>query len=111
GKAEKGLGLGGQQAAAVKARRDIAGEEQIIDLEAAAEREQDHQAPQMGRGGFPGRREISSGPPRAPARSSPASIPMALMISSPEFSFFARGTHCWVVMRVSGGRLPCLYLA
>jgi hypothetical protein len=48
-KTEKGLGRGGQQSAAGKARRDVAGKEQVIDLEPAAERQQDHQTPHIGR--------------------------------------------------------------
>ena len=51
GKAEKSLRCGCQQAAAVEARRDVAGEEEVVDLEPAAERQQDHQPPDIGRGG------------------------------------------------------------
>jgi hypothetical protein len=51
GKAEKGLRGRGQKPAAVQPRRDIAGEEQIIDFETAAERQQNDEAPGIGRGG------------------------------------------------------------
>jgi hypothetical protein len=50
---EKRLGRRGQQAAAVQAGCDIAGQEKIVDFKAAAEGEQDHQPPEMG-----GRRQV-----------------------------------------------------
>jgi hypothetical protein len=46
-KAEEGLRRRGQQSAAIEARRDVAGQKQIVDFEAAAERQQDHQAPHI----------------------------------------------------------------
>ena len=47
GEAEEGVRGGRQQFAAAKARRDIAGEKQVVDLKAAAERQQDHKPPQV----------------------------------------------------------------
>ncbi|GCC49454.1 hypothetical protein chiPu_0033376, partial [Chiloscyllium punctatum] len=47
GEAEEGLRRRGHQPAAREARRDIAGEEQIVDFEATAEREQNHQPPDI----------------------------------------------------------------
>ncbi|MHC2434307.1 hypothetical protein ACVMB0_001682 [Bradyrhizobium sp. USDA 4451] len=47
GKAEEGLRRRGHQPAAGEARRDVTCEEQVVDLKAAAEREQDHQPPDI----------------------------------------------------------------
>jgi hypothetical protein len=50
-KAEKRLRGRGQQPRASESRCDVAGKEQVVDLETAAERQQDHQPPQIGRAG------------------------------------------------------------
>src|SRR3954447_25337174 len=48
-RSRKRLGRSGQQPAAVQARGDIAGKKQIVDFEAAAERQQDYQTPKIRR--------------------------------------------------------------
>lgn len=49
GEAEEGRCRRGEQSAAAEPRRDIAGQEQIVDLETAAEREQDNEPPDIRR--------------------------------------------------------------
>ncbi len=49
GEAEEGRCRRREQSAAAQTRRDVAGQEQIVDLETAAEREQDDEPPDIGR--------------------------------------------------------------
>src|SRR6516225_9625523 len=49
GETEKGLGGGRQQAALIETGGNIGREKQVVDFETTTERQQDNQAPEMGR--------------------------------------------------------------